>query len=125
MNMNQRTATHLEPAAVGPRFPDCHDPFWPRLELAALRERLQLRPDTSQAHFEVAAQCAAIDAAREFARWRAALRERGYKRLEDVSGHDHGRALLVCYTRFVEASILRDLRAVPQRKASRRGGAYA
>ena len=123
--MNQRPATHLEPTAIRPRFPDCHDPFWPRLELAALRERLQLQPGTSQAHFEVAAQCAAIDAAREFARWRAALRERGYKRLEDVSGHDHGRALLVCYTRFVEASILRSLRSATHRQVSHKGGAYA
>jgi hypothetical protein len=88
---------------------DCHDPFWPRVDMCRLRERLTLQGDVSEAALEVAARCAVIEAAGEFARWRSALRERGYRRLEDVSGHDHGRALLVCYLRFVEAAIMRNL----------------
>ncbi|MEX5624036.1 head completion/stabilization protein, partial [Pseudomonas syringae] len=72
------------------RYADSHDPFWPRLDLGRLRERLNLPWPVSEAALEVAARCAAIDAAREFACWRAALRELGYKRLEDVAGHDQG-----------------------------------
>ncbi|HDS1819237.1 TPA: head completion/stabilization protein [Pseudomonas putida] len=120
--MNHLLPLDFEPAVIKSRFPDCHDPFWPRLDLAVLRERLHLRREISEAQLEVAARCAAIDAAREFARWRAALRERGYKRLEEVSGHDHGRALLVCYTRFVEGAVLR---SVTRRQALCRGGADA
>jgi len=89
-----------------PRFADCHDPFWPRVELCRLRQRLDLQGAVSEIALEVAARCAAIDAAREFSSWRAVLRERGYKRLEDVAGHDQGRALRVCYIRFVEAAVM-------------------
>lgn len=92
-----------------PRFADCHDPFWPRVDLGRLREHLQLPRSVSDAALEVAARCAAIEAAREFACWRSVLRERGYKRLEDVAGHDHGRALRVCYIRFVEAAVMYSL----------------
>lgn len=91
------------------RFVDCHDPFWPRVELNLLRERLELRQPVSEVALDVAARCACIAAATEFAQWRAALRRRGYKCLEEVSGHDHGRALLVCYIRFVEAAVMRSL----------------
>jgi hypothetical protein len=107
-----------------PRFADCHDPFWPRLDLATLRERLNLPQPVSEAALEVAARCAAIDAAREFARWRAVLRERGYKRLEDVAGHDQGRALRVCYLRFVEAAVLHSLGAAAGLPAARQGAAH-
>ena len=86
-----------------PRFADSHDPFWPRIDLGRLRERLQ--SSVSETALQVAARCAAIDAAREFARWRAVLRRRGYKRLEDVARHDHGRALRVCYLCFIEAAV--------------------
>jgi len=108
-----------------PRFADCHDPFWPRVDIGRLRERLKLQRPVSEAALEVAARCAAIDAAREFARWRTVLRERGYKRLEDVAGHDHGRALRVCYIRFVEAAILYSLGATAYLPRSRRGVANA
>ncbi|MFV3288289.1 head completion/stabilization protein [Pseudomonas sp. NY11955] len=108
-----------------PRFADCHDPFWPRVDLGTLRERLQLRRPVSEAALEVAARCAAIDAAREFARWRAVLRERGYKRLEDVAGHDHGRALRVCYIRFVEAAVMHRLGSTDYLPVRRRGLAHA
>ena len=64
-----------------PRYADSHDPFWPRVDLGRLRERLNLTWPVSEAALEVAARCAAIDAAREFARWRAVLRERGRFRL--------------------------------------------
>jgi len=90
-------------------FADSHDPFWPRIELVRLRALLAQRCSFSETALDVAARCAVIDAASEFALWRAALRKRGYKRLEDVSGHHHGRALLVCYVKFVEATIMRNL----------------
>ncbi|MGV8737378.1 MAG: head completion/stabilization protein [Pseudomonas asiatica] len=106
------------------RFADGHDPFWPRVELDRLRERLNLKRPVSEAVLEVAARCAAIDAAREFARWRAVLRERGYKRLEDVAGHDHGRALRVCYIRFVEAAVMRNLGSTAYLPAAHRGAAH-
>lgn len=106
------------------RYADCHDPFWPRVELDRLRERLNLKRPVSEAVLEVAARCAAIDAAREFARWRAVLRERGYKRLEDVAGHDHGRALRVCYIRFVEAAVMRNLGSTAYLPAAHRGAAH-
>ncbi|ABY99598.1 head completion/stabilization protein [Pseudomonas sp. SbB1] len=108
-----------------PRFADCHDPFWPRVDLDRLRERLQLQRPVSEAVLELAARCAAIDAAREFARWRAVLRDRGYKRLEDVAGHEHGRALRVCYIRFVEAAVMHSLGSTAYLPVSRRGLAHA
>ncbi|MDH4551493.1 head completion/stabilization protein [Pseudomonas sp. BN607] len=104
-----------------PRFADSHDPFWPRVDLGRLRERLQLQESVSEVALEVAARCAAIDAAREFARWRAVLRDQGYKRLEDVAGHDHGRALRVCYIRFVEAAVMYSLRSAACQPVPRGG----
>jgi hypothetical protein len=94
------------------------------VELDRLRERLNLKRPVSEAVLEVAARCAAIDAAREFARWRAVLREQGYKRLEDVAGHDHGRALQVCYIRFVEAAVMRNLGSTAYLPAAHRGAAH-
>jgi len=108
-----------------PRYADSHDPFWPRVDLGRLRERLNLTWPVSEAALEVAARCAAIAAAREFARWRAVLRERGYKRLEDVAGHDQGRALRVCYIRFVEAAVMYSLGASSYLRPVRRGAAHA
>ncbi|HEN8801930.1 head completion/stabilization protein [Pseudomonas sp. CM25] len=106
-----------------PRFADCHDPFWPKVDLGTLRERLRLQRQVGDAALEVAARCAVIGAAREFAHWRAVLRARGYKRLADVAGHDPGRALGVCYIRFVEAAVMHSLGStadlrVPQRRAA-------
>ena len=107
------TPIDLQPGPEGfvshARFPDCHDPFWPRIELSVLRERLRLGAAISEARLALAARCAAIAAAEEFARWRSALRARGHKRLEDLAGHDHGRALSACYRRFIEAAVLRTL----------------
>ncbi|MGY4526583.1 head completion/stabilization protein [Pseudomonas sp. TE21394] len=108
-----------------PRFADNHDPFWPRIALGRLRERLHLHSSVSETALEVAARCAAIDAAREFARWRAVLRRRGYKRLEDVARHDHGRALRVCYLRFIEAAVRYNLGAVACLPTARRGRNHA
>ncbi|MFF7062340.1 head completion/stabilization protein [Pseudomonas sp. NPDC008258] len=108
-----------------PRYADSHDPFWPRVDLGRLRERLSFQRPVSEAALEVAARCAAIDAAREFAHWRAVLRERGYKRLEDVAGHDQGRALRVCYIRFVEAAVMYSLGAREYLATSRRSAAHA
>lgn len=108
-----------------PRYADSHDPFWPRVDLDRLRERLNVQRPVSEAALEVAARCAAIDAAREFARWRAVLRERGYKRLEDVAGHDQGRALRVCYIRFVEAAVMYSLGSSAYLPTSRRSAAHA
>lgn len=102
-----------EPCFNTARFPDCHDPFWPRIELGLLRERLQLGDKISDARLVLAVRCAAIDAANEFASWRSALRSRGFRRLEDVSGHASGRALSVCYRTFVEAAVRRNLLGGP------------
>lgn len=88
---------------------DGHDPFWPGVDLNRLRERLDLREQPSDTAFEVATRCAVIEAAHEFAQWRAVLRGLGYNRLEQVGGHDHGKALLVCYHRLIEASVKRRL----------------
>ncbi|WP_110639132.1 head completion/stabilization protein [Pseudomonas sp. CC120222-01a] len=102
-----------EPSFNASRFPDCHDPFWPRIELSVLREHLQLGEAVSEARLALAARCAAIDAAREFASWRSALRRRGYRRLEEVAGHASGRALSVCYRYFIAAAVRRGLHAGP------------
>ncbi|MBF8693109.1 MULTISPECIES: head completion/stabilization protein [Pseudomonas] len=93
---------HQDTARAG----DCHDPFWPRIDLNGLRKRLKLQRTTGDAAIEVAAHCAVIKAAREFANWRVALRSLGYRRLDDVCGHDHGRALRICYLCFVDAAIM-------------------
>ncbi|AXM98799.1 head completion/stabilization protein [Pseudomonas plecoglossicida] len=91
------------------RYPDSHDPFWPRMALPAMRARLTLGPEVSDARLALAVRCAAVTAANEFASWRLALRRRGYKRLGDVAGHACGRALTVCYVRFVEGAVLQSL----------------
>ncbi|QHG66022.1 head completion/stabilization protein [Pseudomonas putida] len=95
------------------RFPDSHDPFWPRIELSVLRECLQLGEEVSEARLALAVRFAAIDAAREFASWRSALRRRGYRRLEEMDGHANGRALSVCYRYFIAAAVRRGLLAGP------------
>ncbi|MDI9778811.1 head completion/stabilization protein [Pseudomonas putida] len=110
-----------EPSFNACRFPDCHDPFWPRIELSVLRIHLQLGEEVSEARLALAVRCAAIDAAREFASWRSALRRRGYRRLEDVAGHASGKALSVCYRAFIAAAVTRD---VLDRPAAGGGPAY-
>ena len=80
-----------------------HDPFWPRIELGWLRERLGLSLDVSDTRLELAGRVSMEVAAREFANWRRCLRERGYRRLIDVDSHEQGRALSICYLRLVEA----------------------
>ncbi|MGS7250762.1 head completion/stabilization protein [Pseudomonas anuradhapurensis] len=107
------------------RFADSHDPFWPRIDLGRLRERLLLQPSVSETALAVAARCAVIDAAREFAHWRAVLRRRGYKRLEDVARHDHGRALRVCYLRFIEAAVRYNLGSTACLPTARGGRKHA
>jgi hypothetical protein len=111
-----------EPSFNASRFPDCHDPFWPRIELSVLRERLQLGEEVSEARFALAVRCAAIDAAREFASWRSALRRRGYRCLEDVAGHANGRALSVCYRYFIAAAVRRGLHTGPAAGRGNRHG---
>lgn len=106
--MDTTRAIPLMPACT-PRLPDCHDPFWPRIGLSTLRQRLALDGRISDARLALAMRCAGIAAAQEFASWRAALRIRGYKRLEDIGGHRHGRALSRCYERFVETAVIRAL----------------
>lgn len=80
-----------------PRIADSHDPFWPRVDLGRLHERLKLQQPVSDAALEVAARCAVIAAASEFARWRAALRERGYQRSRTWPGMTMG-APCTCVT---------------------------
>ncbi|WP_312935530.1 head completion/stabilization protein [Pseudomonas sp.] len=87
-------ATCLRPGA---RYADDHDPFWPRTELHALRGQLGLDESVTDAQLQLAARSAAITAAREFAQWRRVLRDRGFKRLEDIAAHAPGRVLSRCY----------------------------
>lgn len=109
MNCVSHSPMHDEPTLPGRRYLACHDPFWPRIELQALRQRLQLPGHISDTQLELAAWEGVDIAAREFATWRRCLRERGYRRLADVSGHAHGRALSICYLRLVEAATRRAL----------------
>ena len=85
------------------------DPFWPRIDLSILRTRLGLTRAVSDTRLEVAARAAVLLAASEFANWRRILRARGYRRLSELAGHEHGRALSTCYLRQVEAFIWRAL----------------
>ena len=99
------------------RFPDCHDPFWPRVELSSLRQRLALDERVSDARLALAVRYAGIAAAREFANWRVALRGRGVQRLEDLGRHRHGQALSRCYERFVESAVVRTLASTGECRA--------
>ncbi|WP_416194359.1 head completion/stabilization protein [Pseudomonas putida] len=112
------------PVPCAPRFPDCHDPFWPRIELSVLRERLALDAQVSDARLGLAVRCAAIAAAREFATWRAALRGRGYQRLEDLASHRQGRALSLCYSRYLEAAAMKALAHTSEQRKAEKGEHY-
>ncbi|MFB4394506.1 MULTISPECIES: head completion/stabilization protein [unclassified Pseudomonas] len=101
-----KPSAHRDPER---RYLACHDPFWPSVDLALLRERLALRADISETQLQLAAQSAVATAMSEFANWRRALRLRGYQRLSDVSGHAHGLALSICFLRMVEAGTRRAL----------------
>lgn len=94
---------HLEACA------DAHDPFWPRVSLNDLRSRLGVGVEVTEAQLQIAARSAAMTAAWEFAQWRRALRERGFRRLETLGAHAQGRALLRCYLRSVELATRRAL----------------
>lgn len=106
------------------RYLACHDPFWPSIDLASLRQRLALGAHISETQLTLAVHCAVAVAMDEFANWRRALRARGYRRLGDVSGHEHGRALSVCYLRLVEAGTRRTLTQQVQ-QAITGGGSHA
>ncbi|QBF26181.1 phage head protein [Pseudomonas tructae] len=90
-----------------------HDPFWPKVEVKVLRERLRLAPATSDARLRVAAHSAMIQVAREFAQWRWQLRERGYKQLADLREGDGG-SLNVCYLHAVVEHTRKALQAYHQ-----------
>ncbi len=92
-------ATCTAPVA---RYADSHDPFWPRIDLQTLRGHLGLDESVTDAQLQLAARSAAITAAREFAQWRRVLRDRGFKRLEDIDTHAPGRALSRCYRECLE-----------------------
>lgn len=77
------------------------DPFWPSINLRELRQHLALTCAISDTRLEVAARAAAHKAGGEFAQWRRVLRDRGYKRLEDMASHQ---LLSGCYRRAVEAN---------------------
>lgn len=91
------------------RYLACHDPFWPRVDLTLLRQRLALETATSETQLVLAAQSAVAIAMCEFAKWRRVLRMRGYHCLADLGGHAQGRALSICYLRLVEAGTRRAL----------------
>lgn len=85
------------------------DPFWPRVELSSLRQRLAIPARISDSRLQLAGQQALAIAAREFAGWRLRLRGLGYMQLADLSRHVHGRRLCTCYLRLVEHCTLRAL----------------
>ncbi|MFK3943815.1 head completion/stabilization protein [Pseudomonas monteilii] len=98
------------------RWVGCHDPFWPRVSLNGLRDRLALSPEISEARLEVAAHAAVLKAAAAFAQWRHRLRARGIQRLQDLNRHAAGRRLTHCYLRCVTLetrSLLRSSLAMP------------
>ncbi|UVJ43136.1 head completion/stabilization protein [Pseudomonas sp. LS1212] len=87
------------------------DPFWPRIDLDELRARLGSIDDISDARLAVAAIGAAERVNREFGKWRAVLRGKGYARLEDLSGGSENRSssLFSCYSKAIDASVRREL----------------
>ena len=111
MSSNSYANLEDDSQSHGTRYLVCHDLFWPRIEVEALRERLGLSADISDTQLEVAARTSVELAAQEYAQWRRCLRELGYRRLTDVAGHAQGRALSVCYLRRVEVGIRKALAA--------------
>ncbi|MBA1324600.1 head completion/stabilization protein [Pseudomonas plecoglossicida] len=91
------------------RYLPRQDLFWPRIELANLRQRLALPAWISDTRLQLAGQQALAVAAREFASWRLRLRALGYTQLDQLSGHAHGLRLCTCYRRLVERCTLRAL----------------
>lgn len=87
------------------------DPFWPSVDLDELRARLGSIDGISDVRFKVAVMGAIERVNREFGKWRAVLRSRGYARLEDLSGQCRSRmsSLLGCYCLAIEASVRREL----------------
>jgi hypothetical protein len=103
--------THYPESACGQLRQISIDPFWPSIDLDELRARLGSIDGISDARLKVAALGAVERVNREFGKWRAVLRGRGYARLEDLTGGCATRAssLLDCYRCAIDASVQREL----------------
>ena len=62
------------------------DPFWPSIDLDALRATLRIDSSVTPARLETAVIAAAINLNRELSDWRAAQQAAGYITLEAVPG---------------------------------------
>ncbi|AGE26901.1 phage head completion protein (GPL) [Pseudomonas poae RE*1-1-14] len=62
------------------------DPFWPSIDLDAVRATLRIDSSVTQARLETAVISAAINLNRELSDWRAAQQAAGYATLEAVPG---------------------------------------
>ena len=88
-----------------PRHVANPDPFWPRIDLDRLRQRLQVAGDVSDVHLQLMAQASVAVVGQEFAGWRRYLRERGYQTLSALGHHAPARALRRCYLRGIERRV--------------------
>lgn len=88
---------------------DRHDPFWPRIRLAQLRETLALAPGITDTHLKAVAQVAACRVASDLARRRWLARAQG-----DCQAGEQRlvAALQRCYLRRIETSIRRAMHSV-------------
>ncbi|AZD34670.1 Phage head completion-stabilization protein [Pseudomonas chlororaphis subsp. aurantiaca] len=77
------------PPPGGQTSPDGHintSPFWPSIDLDALRGTLRLDNSITAPRLETAVIAAAISVNRELAAWRIEKQAAGYSKLEDVPG---------------------------------------
>lgn len=99
-------SSDLTPAVGTGQVLDRHDPFWPRICLAQLRETLALAPDITDARLKAVAQMAACQVASDLAR------RRWLARVQGDGPADRQRfvpALRRCYLRRIESAIRRAL----------------
>ena len=81
------------------------DPFWPSIDLDALRGTLRIDASVTSARLETACITAAINRNRELKEWRALQQAAGYSELTDVPAeHVQNVSVLVhLYRRAIEA----------------------
>lgn len=99
-------SSDLTPAVDTGAVLDRHDPFWPRVCLAQLRETLALAPDITDAHLKAVAYMAACQVASDLARRRWLARAQGKN---PAGGQGLVPALRRCYLRRIESAIRRAL----------------
>lgn len=82
------------------------DPFWPSIDLDAMRAALRIDGSVTQARLETAVIAAAISINRELLKWRFAQVAAGYETLADVpaSKVNDQSELVHLYTRAIQAA---------------------